>query len=159
MTQSKAFKLISSLVICQAAGIIGSFFTTPSIPTWYAAIKKPLFTPPNWIFAPVWISLFILMGISLYLIWNAGFSRKDVKMAMTIFGIQLVCNVLWSALFFGMHSPMYAFIELILLWTFILLTILLFYPISRIAAYLLVPYICWVSFAGFLNLSIALLNK
>jgi len=156
---AKAFRLITSLAICQVAGFIGSLFTTPSIPFWYATIKKPLFTPPNWVFAPVWISLFVLMGLSLYLVWNAGVRRKDVQMALTVFGIQLVCNILWSALFFGLHSPMYAFIEIVLLWIFILLTILRFYPISRTAAYLLVPYICWVSFAGFLNGSIALLNR
>ncbi|MBN1385797.1 tryptophan-rich sensory protein [Candidatus Woesearchaeota archaeon] len=151
-------KLIISLVVCQLAGIIGSIFTSSSIPTWYAAIKKPAFNPPNWIFGPVWITLFVMMGISLYLIWNLGLSTKAAKIAIIIFGIQLVLNTLWSILFFGLQSPFYAFIEIIILWIFILASIISFYPISRTASLLLVPYILWVSFAAVLNFYIWRLN-
>lgn len=150
--------LLYSLIICQLAGIIGSFFTSSSIPTWYAALEKPSFNPPNWVFAPVWTTLFVLMGISLYLIWNKGLKAKEVKTALTFFGIQLALNVLWSIIFFGLKSPLYAFVEIIILWIAILLTILKFYKISKVAAYLLIPYILWVSFAAVLNFLIFTLN-
>lgn len=150
--------LLYSLIICQLAGIIGSFFTSSSIPTWYAALEKPSFNPPNWVFAPVWTTLFVLMGISLYLIWNKGLKAKKVKIALTFFGIQLTLNVLWSIIFFGLKSPLYAFMEIIILWIAILLTIFKFYRISKAAAYLLIPYLIWVSFAVVLNFLILTLN-
>ncbi len=151
-------KLIFAIVICQLAGFIGSIFTTPKIATWYAALSKPSFNPPNWIFGPVWTILFILMGISLYLIISQDIREKKVKIAAFIFGIQLALNTLWSVLFFGMQSPVLAFIEIIFLWLAILATILLFRKINKTAAYLLIPYILWVSFAAALNLTIISLN-
>lgn len=151
-------RFLISIIICQAAGFIGSIFTTSSIPTWYAFLQKPDFVPPNWLFAPVWTILFLLMGISAALIWQKGFKNKNVKTALIIFGIQLVLNTLWSFLFFGIRNPFYAFLEIIILWFAILLTIVSFYKISRPAVYLLIPYILWVSFAAFLNFSIWQLN-
>jgi len=151
-------KLIVSILICQGAGLVGSVFTSPAIPTWYATLQKPSFDPPNWVFAPVWILLFLLMGISLYLIWSKRLEDKKVKIAIVIFGSQLVLNILWSFLFFGFKSPLYAFIEIIILWLAILVTIISFYRISKTAAYLLLPYILWVSFASVLNFSIMILN-
>ncbi|SNQ60274.1 TspO/MBR family protein [Candidatus Methanoperedens nitratireducens] len=161
MKQSKInniLKLVISVIVCLFAGFIGSVFTFPSIPTWYAALTKPLFNPPYWIFAPVWTILFILMGISLYLVWNKGLQDKKVKISLFIFGVQLVLNVLWSFLFFGLHSPFYAFLEIIILWAAIVLTIVNFFKISRTAGLLLLPYILWVSFAAILNFSIWRLN-
>jgi len=155
---SKILKLIISILICQGAGAIGSLFTSPAISTWYATIQKPSFNPPNWIFAPVWILLFLLMGLSLYLIWSNGFKRKGTKIAISIFFVQLILNILWSILFFGLQSPLFAFIEIIILWFAILLTIISFYKVSKIAAYLLMPYIIWVSFASVLNFSILIIN-
>ena len=149
-------KLIISIVICQLAGIIGSFFTSPSIPTWYASLNKPPFNPPNWIFAPVWITLFLLMGISLYIIWSSKTDFK--KTAIIFFGVQLLLNTLWSIIFFGFQAPFFAFIEIILLWFAILITIIVFYRISKPASYLLIPYILWVSFAAVLNFFIFMLN-
>ncbi|MFH1978324.1 MAG: TspO/MBR family protein [Candidatus Aenigmatarchaeota archaeon] len=151
-------KLIISVIIAELAGIIGSVFTAPNIPTWYATINKPFFNPPSWIFAPVWTTLFVLMGISLFLIWDKGFKKKENKQAVYVFGAQLVLNVIWSLLFFGLQSPFYAFIEIIILWIAILVTIWKFYKIDKKAAWLLVPYILWVTFAAFLNLNIWLLN-
>ena len=151
-------KLVYSIVICQLAGVIGSFFTFPSISTWYAALEKPSFNPPNWIFSPVWITLFILMGVSLYLVWIQGTKTKYAKMALALFGIQLSLNILWSIIFFGLKSPFFAFIEIVILWVAILLTILKFSKISKTAAYLLIPYILWVSFAAVLNFSIWVIN-
>ncbi len=155
---SAALKLVISLTICLFAGFIGSIFTGPSIPTWYATLIKPSFNPPDWIFAPVWTTLFVLMGISLYLVWNKGLQDKKVKTHLLIFGLQLALNVLWSFLFFGLHSPFYAFLEIIILWAAIVLTILNFSKVSRTAGLLLIPYICWVSFAAILNFSIWRLN-
>jgi len=152
-------KLVISILVCQLAGLIGSIFTSKSITTWYAMLNKPSFNPPNWIFAPVWTTLFILMGISLYLVCNSGIDTYEVKIAITIFVIQLMLNILWSIIFFGFHAPFYAFIEMIILWGAILITIFKFYNISPTAAYLLIPYILWVSFAAVLNFSLWHLNS
>ncbi len=154
----KVFKLIISILICQGAGAIGSLFTSPAISAWYTTIQKPSFNPPNWIFAPVWILLFLLMGISLYLIWSKGFYNKETKIAIFIFFVQLILNILWSIIFFALQSPLYAFIEIIILWFMILLTIITFYRVSKITVYLLLPYIIWVSFALVLNFSILIIN-
>ena len=151
-------KLIVSILICQLAGFIGSIFTAPSISTWYATLKKPAFNPPNWLFAPVWTTLFFLMGISLYLIWSRGFEDEKIKSAIIIFSVQLILNILWSFLFFGLKSPFLAFLEIILLWFAILVNIIKFYNISKTTGLLLLPYILWVSFAAILNFFIYRLN-
>ncbi|MBW2984703.1 tryptophan-rich sensory protein [Candidatus Woesearchaeota archaeon] len=151
-------KLIIAVLICQSAGLIGSIFTSGSVSTWYVTLQKPAFNPPDWVFAPVWTVLYLLMGISLFLVWNAGIKTKGVKTALTFFGIQLVLNALWSLFFFGLHFLFFSFIEIIMLWTAILLTIIYFLRISRIAGYLLFPYILWVSFAAVLNFSIWMIN-
>ncbi len=156
---NKIPKLAASIMICLFAGLIGSFFTSSAIPGWYATLAKPAFSPPNWIFAPVWTTLFVLMGISMYIIWNKGLQNRDVKISLFIFGIQLVLNVLWSFLFFGLRSPFYAFVEIIILWVAIAFTIQNFLKISRTAGLLLVPYILWVSFAAILNFLIWNLNS
>lgn len=158
MNKINYIKLIASIIICNAAGFIGSFFTFSAIPNWYQTLIKPEFNPPNWIFGPVWTTLYILMGISLYLVWNRGIKTKHEKTAIGIFSIQLVLNAIWSILFFGLKSPLYAFIEIIFLWIFIVLSIIYFYKISKPASYLLIPYICWVSFASVLNYFILILN-
>ena len=129
MTKIKAnevLKLVISLLICQLAGIIGSFFTRPSIPTWYATLGKPLFTPPNWLFAPVWVALFAMMGVSLFLVVRKNLKNAQVKLALGIFGVQLILNIVWSMVFFGLRSPLAGFIEIIVLWIAILLTIIYF---------------------------------
>ena len=152
----KIFKLIISLIIPFIASLIGSLFTSSAIPSWYSALNKPFFSPPNWIFAPAWTALYLLMGISLYLVWINKSKLK--KKAVSIFGIQLGLNALWSIIFFGLHAPLFAFIEIILLWLSILFTIIYFYRINKTSAYLLIPYIIWVSFAAVLNFSIFFLN-
>ena len=144
-------KLFLSIGLCIGAGILGSFFTVSSISTWYVTLNKPFFSPPNWIFAPVWTILYILMGISLYLVWQ----RKSVH---SVFWVQLTSNVAWSIIFFGMKNPTFALVDIVALWVSILLTIKYFYIVSKLAAYLLIPYFLWVSFASILNLMIVLLN-
>jgi tryptophan-rich sensory protein len=150
----KISKLIISIVICLLAGVIGSLFNT-SIKTWYAALNKPFFTPPNWLFAPAWATLFVLMGISLHLVWA---NKRKTKTAFYLFAAQLILNIAWSFFFFYLQNPFFAFIELIILWLAILFTITEFHKISKTSAYLLIPYICWVTFAAVLNFSIIILN-
>src|SRR4030042_5396906 len=156
MERKKIAKLVAAILITNAAGLLGSVFTTPNIGGWYASIQKAAFTPPNWVFAPAWTTLFVLMGISLFLVWEKDLKKN--KIAVGIFVVQMTLNVLWSVLFFGMQNPFLAFVEIIALWIAILATIVLFYRVDRRAAWLLVPYIVWVSFAAFLNYSVWILN-
>jgi benzodiazapine receptor len=151
-------KLVVSIVACQAAGAIGSLATTPNIPTWYAAIEKPAFTPPSWLFAPAWITLYILMAIAAFLVWRKGFAHEGVKCALIVFLVQLVLNALWSLVFFGLQSPLYGMVVILALWIAILLTIIKLFKLSTAAGWLMLPYILWVSFASVLNISIWVLN-
>jgi benzodiazapine receptor len=151
-------KLIVSILVCQAAGIIGSLVTTANIPTWYASLNKPFFTPPNWLFGPVWITLYTLMGISLFLIIRDGWHQPEKRRGLYFFGAQLFLNSLWSILFFGLQSPLLGVMGIIPMWILILLTILEFRKTNRTAAWLLVPYICWVTIATALNIGVWLLN-
>ncbi len=151
-------KLLVSLGIPQIAGIIGSFFTSPNISTWYAGLSKPELAPPNWVFGPVWITLFILMGVSAFLIWKRGLEKRDVKIALGIFLFQLILNTFWSIIFFAMQSPGLAFAWIIILWVTIIANIYFFSRISKTSALLLVPYALWVSFATYLNYAIWMLN-
>lgn len=150
--------LIISILIAEAAGLLGSIFTFRSIPTWYATLKKPSFNPPSWLFGPVWTILYIFMGISSYMIWQRR-GVADVKLALIVYGIQLALNALWSILFFGLKNPGLALVEIVFLWIAILATIILFWPINAYAGALLIPYLAWVTFASFLNYNIWVLNR
>lgn len=149
--------LVSLIAVYIAAGV-GTVFTTSSITTWYDALAKPSWAPPNWLFGPVWTALYTLMAIALYLVWREGLERKDVKIAVGIFAAQLILNILWSVIFFGYQSLLGGLISLIILWIAILANIIVFYRISRPAGLILVPYIIWVSIAGYLNYTVYLLN-
>lgn len=151
------FVLVSFIVISQAAGLLGTLFTAPAIPEWYATLTLPALAPPNWIFGPVWTTLYIFMGIAAFIVWRERHSA-NTRTALSVFFVQLVLNALWSIIFFGMQSPALAFAELCVLWSAIIATIILFRRISRTAAVLLVPYLLWVTFAGYLNYSIWMLN-
>ncbi len=151
--------LIGFIILSQLAGIIGSVFTAGSVDSWYPELTKPAFTPPSWLFGPVWITLYTLMGISAYLIWRKGWRYTKVKSALRIFFFQLSLNALWSILFFGLHWLFWAFVEIAVLWLVIWLMILKFRKISPVAAYLQILYLLWVTFAAALNLSIWLLNS
>jgi benzodiazapine receptor len=151
-------KLVVSIVACQCAGLIGSVFTTPAIPTWYAALEKPFFTPPSWLFAPAWITLYLLMAVAAFLVWRQGFAREGVKCALIVFLVQLVLNALWSVVFFGLHSPLYGMVVILALWVAIVVTIIKFFRLSVAAGSLMLPYILWVSFASALNIAIWVLN-
>lgn len=152
-------KLIFAIGICLGVGFLGSVFTVSAIPTWYATLSKPFFSPPNWIFGPVWTLLYILMGYSLYLIVTSDKAQVTRNKAITIFGVQLFLNFIWSIIFFGMQNPTLAFIDIIALWVSIVLTIQAFSKINKTASLLLYPYLAWVSFATILNLAIVLLNR
>jgi len=158
MKFTNTFKLITAIAVSELAGIIGSVFTASSITGWYAGIIKPILNPPAWVFGPVWTVLFALMGTGAFLVWKRGRGCKGVQIALGIFIGQLVLNTLWSILFFGLQSPGAALVEIVLLWLAILATIIAFFKISRPAAWLLVPYITWVSFAAYLNFAIWTLN-
>jgi benzodiazapine receptor len=151
-------KLGVSIVVCQIAGLIGYIFTRPAIPTWYASLRKPFFTPPDWIFGPVWIIMYILMGIAASLVWQRRLGQKQKWNALILFSGQLVLNALWPFLFFGLKSPLAGLIGIVLLALAILLTIQRFLEVSRTAGILLIPYFLWVSFSSGLNLSIYALN-
>jgi len=164
MNLNNFFKLVIAIAVSELAGVIGSVFTISAIPTWYAGLVKPALNPPGWIFGPAWITLYALMGIAAFLIWSSyakaseGQAKRQIKIALGVFGIQLFLNAIWSIIFFGLRNPFWAFIEIIALWLTILATTFAFYKISRPAAYLLLPYIIWVSFAAYLNYSIWMLN-
>jgi benzodiazapine receptor len=151
-------KLAASIIVCLLAGFLGSLFTTPAIPTWYAALEKPFFTPPSWLFAPAWTALFILMGISFFLVWRKK-GHPQFRTALVFFVVQFILNILWSAAFFGLRAPLLGLIEIVVLWIAILLTIIYFFKVSRLAGALLVPYLLWVSFASLLNYYLWILNR
>lgn len=151
-------KAFVCVLLCLSAGGIGSAFTVSAIPEWYATLNKPSFSPPNWIFAPVWTFLYILMGLAAAIVWQKGLQNPQVRTALVVFLIQLILNMLWSVLFFGLKSPLYGLIDILFLWAMILVTIAQFSKVSTSAAALLIPYILWVTFASGLNLGIFLLN-
>ena len=157
MSKKHLFPLLISILIVFSAGFISSLFTTPNISTWYAFIIKPSFSPPNWLFAPAWSLLYILMAVAAFLVWNKRNNPKT-KSALMFYGIQLILNALWSIIFFGMHNPGLAFLEIIFLWSFILITLIKFYKINKTAGLLFIPYILWVSFASILNLFVWMIN-
>lgn len=144
-------KLISAVLICEGVGVLGAVVTIPSVNSWYQTLNKPSFSPPNFLFGPVWTALYLLMGVSLYLVWT---KKKDIR----LFWIQLGLNLLWSFLFFGLHSPILGLLDIMVLFVIIILTIKKFYDLSHFAGLLLFPYLIWVSFAILLNLSLVLLN-
>jgi translocator protein len=151
-------KLVFFIVVCQLAGGIGSYFTVPAIPGWYATLKRPLLTPPDWVFGPVWITLYVLMGIAVFLIWRETRYGKPRRKALLLFGIQLVLNALWPFLFFGLRSPLAGLAGIVALAVGIFLTLRLFLRISYPAGILLIPYLLWVGYAAGLNFAIFILN-
>lgn len=155
----RGLRAVVFILVCELAGVIGSIFTRASIPGWYAGLVKPSFNPPGWVFAPVWTILYALMGIAAWLVYEKSPGRKDIRGALAVFGVQLVLNALWSIVFFGAHQILGAAVLIVVLWVMIVVTIRVFSRISKAAAYLLVPYILWVSFATVLNISLYVLNR
>ena len=157
MQRTRGIGLVIFIVVCLGAGGLGAIATTPEIEGWYKTIAKPNWNPPDYVFGPVWTTLFILMAIAAWLVWTpAGF--KAAAMPLMLFAVQFVLNVAWSWIFFGMHQPGWAFAEIVILWLAIVATTVAFFRCSKIAGWLLVPYLAWVSFAAVLNLAIWRMN-
>ncbi len=148
-------RLTISIVVCLAVGWLGSLPTRPALASWYRALSKPAWTPPNWLFAPVWTALYVTMGVATWLVWRRS---SLATVAMGLFLAQLLLNGIWSVLFFGFHQPGWAFLELSILWLAILLTTIAFGRTVPLAGWLMIPYLIWVSYAGALNFAIWRLN-
>lgn len=151
-------KLIISVGFPLLIGFIGSFYTMPAIGGWYATLVQPSIAPLNWVFGPVWTLLYILMGIAAFLVWRRGLENKWVRIGLSLFLLQLILNLFWSIIFFRLENIGGALIEIVVLWVFIVATMIAFFKVSRLAAFLLVPYLLWVSFAAYLNYSFWILN-
>jgi translocator protein len=159
---NKISKILVVVVTCLVVGYFAGMVTRSAITTWYPTLVKPSFNPPNWIFAPVWSMLYVMMGVAAGLVWNRMEQEKEkevAKSALIFFAIQLALNALWSYLFFGLKNPMLAGLEVIVLWLMIYETYLKFAKIDKIAGFLFIPYLLWVSFASVLNASIWWLNR
>jgi benzodiazapine receptor len=160
MKRSDIAKLVVSIAVPLVVGVFGSLFTTAdSLNNWYAGLKKPPFNPPDWVFGPVWTTLYIMMGISAFLVWRKGLDNKIVRIALACYIVQLALNTIWTPLFFGLNSPLLGLIDIVLLLNAIIVTIYVFFQISRPSAILLIPYFIWVSFATVLNASLFFLNR
>ena len=157
---NKITRILAVVVTCLAIGYFSGIVTRSSIDTWYPTLIKPSFNPPNWVFAPAWSLLYLLMGVAAGLVWDRiEYEKEVVKNALVFFAIQLALNALWSYLFFFFFYPLLALIEIFVLWLMIYETLLKFVKINKVAGYLLVPYLLWVSFATILNASIWWFNK
>ena len=157
---NKITRILAVVVTCLAVGYFSGIVTRSAVTTWFPTLVKPSFNPPSWVFAPVWSMLYVMMGVAAGLVWDRiEAEREVVKKALIFFAIQLALNALWSYLFFGLQNPMLAGLEIILLWLMIFETYIQFVKINKIAGYLLLPYLAWVSFASVLNGSIWWLNR
>ena len=156
MLRSLPAKIIFCIVVMELLGGLGAFLTSGSIPSWYSTLVRPPGTPPNWIFGPVWSALYAMIGISFALIWHQGSLGKN--RLTQLFFVQLILNLVWTPVFFGAHLIVPALIVIFLMWIFIALTIRAFAKVSKPAAYLLIPYLLWVSYATYLNAGYAVLN-
>ncbi|MBT8209221.1 MAG: tryptophan-rich sensory protein [Eudoraea sp.] len=156
--KKQAFYIAVAVGVCLLIGFLSGFATQSSVNDWYETLNKPGFTPPNWLFGPVWTLLYIMMGVSAGIVWSKGFYHKWVKTGLYHFGFQLLFNALWSVVFFGFQDPFWALLVILVLMMLILGTIRWFNVVSKVAAYLLIPYFLWVCFASLLNYRIWMLN-
>lgn len=155
----QALTLILALAIPLLVGGLGGIATTSGISTWYRSVRRPPWTPPNWVFAPAWTALYLLMGVASWLVWRAGWSDPPVPTALSLYGAQLILNFLWSLIFFGLRRPGWAMLDIALLWVLILLTLMQFQQVSTLAGVLMAPYLAWVTYAVSLNAGIWWLNR
>lgn len=158
MFQNKYVRFLTSVTVPQLAGLIGSVFTMSAIPTWYEFLDKPALVPPNSVFGPVWTTLYVLMGIAFFIVWQSKSKAADWRFAAFIFFLQVAVNTFWSIAFFGMRDPFLGLIVIGSLWILIVVNIFAFAKISKWAGILLIPYLAWVSFAAYLNYGIWMLN-
>jgi len=158
MKRDDFLKLAISLALPLLAGFIGSYFTTPAIPEWYAGLEKPAINPPSWVFAPAWTTLYVLMGVAFFLVWKKKDEIKDFFALVLVFIAQLFLNATWSFFFFGIRSPELAGVNILLLLVAIFLMMILFFRVNKVSGYLLLPYFLWTVFATYLNFQIIILN-
>jgi translocator protein len=158
MVKSKWLKLIVALLLPQVAGAIGGFFSAANVPTWYQTLLKPAFTPPGWVFGPVWGMLYLMMGLAFFFVLISEQNKDSRRFVAGLFGVHLLLNTLWSILFFGLRNPFLAFIDIIVLWLMITALVFVFWNIKKLAGMLMIPYWLWVSFASVLNYSIWKMN-
>jgi translocator protein len=159
MAGKNYFVLALFLAACFFAAVVGSAFTATSVREWYPQLRKPAGTPPSWVFGPVWTTLYILMAIAGWQVWERAGGWSSARSALALFFLQLVLNALWSVLFFGLRNPVAGLGEITLLWLVILATVIEFFPISRLAGWLMLPYLLWVSYASYLNFGIWRSNR
>lgn len=157
MNLKSIFKLAVSISLPLLIGAIAGIFTSKAVPEWYASLNRPSFSPPNWVFGPVWTTLYVLMGISFYMIWKSS-PGKDKNRAMTIYFIQLFFNFIWSFIFFYFKLIGWALADIIILWLLLAAMIVLFYRVKPAAAFMNIPYLLWVTFASVLNGAYFVLN-
>lgn len=155
--QNKWVKLLVFVSICLLVATMGALLTASSVTSWYTTINKPTWTPPNWLFGPVWTTLYLMMAVAGWLVWQQG--SKARRLPITLFSIQLFLNLIWSGLFFTLQNPILGFIDIVLLWLAIVSTMIAFWPVSRLASLLLSPYLVWVSYATALNFAIWQMNS
>ena len=154
----KIWRFIAALILCEGAGAIGTIFTISAIPAWYSHLNKPVFSPPNWLFGPVWTILYALLAVCLFILWNKISQNKKAKTAVCLFLGSLFLNAIWTPIFFGLRNPIAGFVVIILMWLSINAMIFYFYKIDKTASLILISYWCWVTFASVLNLAIVILN-
>ena len=150
--------LVLAIIASELVGSLGNLLSLSGVTTWYPTLTTPAFNPPGWVFGPVWITLFALMGAAAWLVWRAGLDQRAVRVALALFGVQFAFNVAWSGAFFGLRSPLAGLVVIVALWLAIVATIRAFDRVDRRAALLLVPYLLWVSFAALLNFELWRLN-
>lgn len=150
--------LVLAILVCEAVGAIGNVWTAGAVTTWYPTLAKPSYTPPAWVFGPVWVTLFALLGVAAWLVWRAGLDRRPVRVALGLFVVQYAFNVAWSGAFFGLRSPIAGLVVIAVLWVAIVATVWAFDRVDRRAALLVLPYLAWVSFAALLNYDLWRLN-
>ena len=150
---------VIGILICLAAGLLGSMVTMPAVESmWFIDLNKPVFQPPNWLFAPVWTILYILMGVAAGIVYVEGKNKMEGKTALILFAVQLVLNILWSFMFFGVHTLLGASVNIVLLWGTLLATIIYFFKLNRAAGWMMIPYILWVTFATILTITLFVMN-
>lgn len=150
--------LVAVVLACELVGGLGNVLSLGGVTEWYPTLRTPWFQPPSWVFGPVWVTLFALLGVAAWLVWRAGLDRSAVRLALGLFAVQFVFNVAWSGAFFGLRSPAAGLVVIAVLWVAIVATVWAFDRVDRRAALLLVPYLAWVSFAAVLNVELWRLN-
>lgn len=158
-TSGRIFRLVVALIVPLIVGAIGGLATSSSLTDWYPTLQKPAWTPPNWVFGPVWTALYLMMGFAAWRVWMVGLLNRPVRLALILFGVQLALNLGWSLLFFGLQRPLLGLVDIVVLDVVLTITLIAFLRVDRLAGFLLAPYLMWSWFATALNSSLWWLNR